>query len=110
MSRVKALKSFTMRERRRRLGWRDYVIVLLSGIVAVMGALAYFAYTLPIPDGFAESPDRPSMLLKAENDEVFASRGEFRGEWLSDEFLPDRLRQAVPPVSYLGVTPRSVSR
>ncbi|UCH75533.1 MAG: PBP1A family penicillin-binding protein [Rhodospirillales bacterium] len=60
-----------------------------------MATLAYFAYTLPLPDGFGETPDRPSMLLKAENDEVFASRGEFRGEWLSPGELPQTLRHAV---------------
>ncbi len=91
---LKASRRFSMRDRRR-LGWRDFIIVLLSGAVAVMGTFAYFAYSLPLPDGFGEAPDRPSMLLKAENDEVFASRGAFRGEWLAAEELPEQLRQAV---------------
>jgi len=115
MSRLKASQIFSRRDRRR-FGWRDLVIVLLSGAVAVMGILAYFAYTLPLPDGFGTSPDRPSMLLKAENDEVFASRGEFRGEWLAAGQLPERLRQAVVAVedrrfySHAGIDLRGIGR
>lgn len=90
--------------------------MLLSCAVAVMGTLAYFAYTLPLPDGFGETPDRPSMLLKAENDEVFASRGEFRGEWLSPEEMPQSLKQAVIAAedrrfySHWGVDLRGIGR
>ncbi|MDH3229584.1 MAG: PBP1A family penicillin-binding protein [Alphaproteobacteria bacterium] len=115
MSRLKASRIFSRRDRRR-LTWRDLIIALLSGAVVVMGTLAYFAYTLPLPDGFGEAPDRPSMLLKAENDEVFASRGEFRGEWLSSGDLPEQLRQAVVAAedrrfySHSGIDLRGIGR
>ncbi len=94
MGGLRASRLFPRRDRRR-FGWRDLVIVLLSGVIAFLGTLGYFAYTLPLPDGFGEAPDRPSMLLKAENDEVFASRGEFRGEWMRADELPASLQQAV---------------
>ncbi len=114
MSRLRPSRLFPRRDRR--FGWRDLMIVLLSGVVAVMGTLAYFAYTLPLPDGFGETPDRPSMLLKAENDEVFASRGEFRGEWLRPDELPVTLRQAAIAAedrrfySHAGVDLRGIGR
>ena len=116
MSRSRASKVFTKRRGIRRLGWRDLVIMLLSGVLVVIGTLGYFAYTLPLPDGFAEAPDRPSMLLKAENDEVFASRGEFRGEWMLPGDLPDQLRQAVVAAedrrfySHHGIDLRGIGR
>jgi len=115
MSRLRASKLFP-RPDRRRIAWRDAAIVLLLGVVAVLSTLAYFAYTLPLPDGFGEAPDRPSMLLKAESDEVFASRGEFRGEWLSPEELPQSLKQAVVAAedrrfySHWGVDLRGIGR
>ena len=116
MRRPRTAKLFKKYNGLPRFGWRDLAILLLSGVTAVLGTLGYFAYTLPLPDGFAESPDRPSMLLKAENDEVFASRGEFRGEWLLADALPEQLRQAVVSAedrrfySHYGVDLRGIGR
>jgi 1A family penicillin-binding protein len=115
MAGLRASKAFSLRDRRR-FGWRGLVIVLLSGALTVMVTLGYLAYTLPLPDGFGEAPDRPSMLLKAENDEVFASRGEFRGEWLTSDQLPDMLRDAVVAAedrrfySHAGIDFRGIGR
>ena len=115
MAGLRASKSFSLRDRRR-FGWRNLVIALMSGMLAVMATLAYLAYTLPLPDGFGEAPDRPSMLLKAENDEVFASRGEFRGEWLGSDQFPDMLRNAVVAAedrrfySHFGIDFRGIGR
>ncbi|MBE9552784.1 MAG: hypothetical protein IMF05_04890, partial [Proteobacteria bacterium] len=68
-------KLFSRRQRRRLIGWKDAAILLLGGMVAVFATLGYFAFTLPLPDGFTAEPDRPSMLIKADDGEVFASRG-----------------------------------
>jgi len=116
MSRSSVSRVFARRKGIRRFGWRDLVILLLSGALAVVGTLGYFAFTLPLPDGFGEAADRPSMLLKAENDEVFASRGEFRGEWLLPGDISEDLRHAVVAAedrrfySHHGVDLRGIGR
>ncbi len=94
----RAGKIFSRHGRRRRIGWRDLVILLLGGVLAVFATLGYFAYTLPLPDGFTAELDRPSMLIKAEDGEVFASRGVYRGDRLTVDELPLHLLQAVVAV------------
>ena len=64
----------------------------------MLATLGYFAFTLPLPDGFTAESDRPSMLIKADDGEVFASRGVFRGDRLTVEELPLHLLQAVVAV------------
>lgn len=102
--------------RRRWFGWKDVVLTLLAGLVALMATLGYFAYTLPLPDGFMTEPDRPSMLIKAEDGEVFASRGVYRGDWLTVEELPPHLLQAVVAVEdkrfyeHPGIDLRGIAR
>lgn len=81
-----------------RIGWKDALLTLLAGMLVLISTLGYFAYTLPLPDGFMTEPDRPSMLLRADGGEVFASRGSFRGDWLSVADLPPHLLQAVVAV------------
>ena len=76
-------------------GLKNVVIAFLSGLVVVMGTLGYFAYTLPLPDGFINDPSRPSMLLAADDGEIFASRGVFTGEYLPVSELPEHLVQAI---------------
>lgn len=104
------------RDRRRLFGWRDVVIVMLGGLVAMFTTLGYFAYTLPLPDGFMGEVDRPSMLIKAEGEEVFASRGVYRGDRLTVEELPPHLLQAVVAIEdkrfyeHYGIDPRGIGR
>jgi 1A family penicillin-binding protein len=86
---------FSRRDRRRLFGWKDAAIVLLGGLLAGFVILGYFAYTLPLPDGFTAELDRPSMLIKAERGEVFASRGIYRGDRLTVDDVPAHLLQAV---------------
>ncbi len=114
MSRSILGRSLLRRENRRRVGWKNSLIVVLCGVVAGFATLGYFAYTLPLPDGFMDEVDRPSMLLKADDSEVFASRGEFRGDRLAVDELPPYLLQAViavedrrfyehPGIDYRGI-------
>ncbi len=95
MSRLKASKLFTRGRGRRLFGWKNLVIALLSGLVVVMGALGYFAYTLPLPDGFVENGNNPSMLLAADDGQIFASRGVFTGEALPASELPEHMIKAI---------------
>ncbi|MCK4868365.1 MAG: transglycosylase domain-containing protein, partial [Alphaproteobacteria bacterium] len=92
------------------------VIVMLGGLVTMFATLGYFAYTLPLPDGFMGEVDRPSMLIKAEGDEVFASRGVYRGDRLTVAELPPHLLQAVVAIEdkrfyeHFGIDPRGIGR
>jgi penicillin-binding protein 1A len=101
---------------RRRFGWKDVALVLLGGLVTVLCTLAYFAYTLPLPDGFMAEPDRPSMLIKADNGDVFASRGIYRGDRLKFDELPKQLLHAVVAVEdkrfyeHHGIDLRGIAR
>ena len=112
----RAGRMFSRQGRRRGIGWRNLVIVLLSGLLALFTTLGYFAYTLPLPDGFMAEPDRPSMLIKAEDGEVFASRGVYRGDWLTVAELPPHLLQAVVAIEdqrfyeHFGIDLRGVGR
>ncbi|MDH5556256.1 MAG: PBP1A family penicillin-binding protein [Alphaproteobacteria bacterium] len=113
---ARAGRFFSRSGRRRRIGWRDAVILILSGILALSGTLGYFAYTLPLPDGFSAEVDRPSMLIKSEDGEVFASRGVYRGDRLKVDELPPHLLQAVVAIEdkrfyeHSGVDPRGIFR
>ncbi len=86
---------FSRRRGLGRWGGKNLAISLLGLLVVFLCTLGYFAYTLPLPDRFAEPADRASMLLRTEGGEVFASRGKFRGETLSAEDLPKHLVDAV---------------
>jgi penicillin-binding protein 1A len=100
----------------RRFGWKDLFLVAMAGAISAMAMLGYFAYTLPLPDGFMEEPDRPSMLIKADGGEVFASRGIYKGDWLTVEELPPHLLQAVIAVEdkrfyeHPGIDLRGIAR
>ncbi len=100
----------------RRFGWKDVFLVLMAGAISVMATLGYFAYTLPLPDGFMDEPDRPSMLIKADDGEVFASRGIYKGDWLTVEQLPPHLVHAVIAVEdrrfydHPGIDIRGIAR
>lgn len=112
----RAGRFFSRADRRRKVGWRDVVILMLGGIVVVFTTLGYFAYTLPLPDGFMSEPDRPSMLIKADDGDVFASRGVYRGDRLTIDELPPHLSQAVVAMEdkrfreHFGIDPRGIFR
>ena len=102
--------------RRLRVGWKNVLITALAGVVVLMAMLAYFAYTLPLPVGFAEAPNRPSMLIKSDDGQVFASRGAFHGEMLAADELPAYMKQAAIAIedrrfySHGGVDLRGIAR
>ena len=107
---------FSRGDKRRRVGWKDAALILLGGMVTILATLGYFAFTLPLPDGFMAEPDRPSMLIKAEDGEVFASRGVYRGDRLTVEELPSHLLNAVVAIEdkrfyeHFGIDPRGIGR
>jgi 1A family penicillin-binding protein len=109
-------RRFWRGEGHRRFGWKDAALLLLAGLVTVLSTLAYFAYTLPLPDGFMTEPDRPSMLIKADDGEVFASRGIYRGDRLTIDELPPSLLHAVVAVEdkrfyeHPGIDIRGIAR
>jgi 1A family penicillin-binding protein len=79
----------------RRLDRKSGAIIALSGILFGFTILAYYAFTLPLPDGFAQEERRPSLLLQAPNGETIASRGKFMGEVLSFDDIPPDLVKAL---------------
>jgi membrane peptidoglycan carboxypeptidase len=70
---------------------------LCIGIVvgAVAGLMLYVAVALPFAGGRADAPAGPSLLLADATGGVFASRGHFRGAWLTLDELPKYVPQAV---------------
>jgi len=107
---------FSRGDKRRRVGWKDAALILFGGMVTILATLGYFAFTLPLPDGFMAEPDRPSMLIKAEDGEVFASRGVYRGDRLTVQEMPEHLLHAVVAVEdkrfyeHFGIDPRGIGR
>ncbi len=102
--------------RRLRIGWKNVLMTALAGVIAVMAVLGYFVYTLPLPVGFAETPDRPSMLIEGDDGQVFASRGVFRGETLGAGEMPVFMKQATIAIedrrfySHRGIDLRGIAR
>ena len=101
---------------KRRLGFKDVVILCLSAILAGFLTLAYFAYNLPISDAFGSDGRRMSLLLLAADDEAFASRGKFRGKTLGVQDIPADLMHAAVAIedrrfyNHSGIDPRGMAR
>ncbi len=98
------------------MGFKDVVILCLSLILAGFLTLAYFAYNLPISDGFGGDGRRMSLLLLAADDEAFGSRGKFRGKTLGVQDIPADLMHAAVAIedrrfySHIGIDPRGMAR
>ncbi|WP_169566641.1 transglycosylase domain-containing protein [Sneathiella limimaris] len=96
------------------LNWGGTVIlwgVLLVGIV-----MGYFAYTLPSISGIDVIEKRPSLILKSDGGQTFATYGDLYGRMLKPEQIPVQMKQAVLATedahfySHFGINPFSLVR
>ena len=93
-------------------------VVLLVLAVAGLSTLVYFAYTLPLSDNFGEAQRQAqaSTTLVAANGEIFAMRGQFKGETLTQADIPKHLVQAVLAIEdrrfygHFGIDPIGMAR
>src|SRR6516162_1146296 len=84
-------------------GWRRAFTrasrrVTLLLVVFVGLPFAYLAYclaTLPPNGGLVIEPTPSALLVEADNGQVFATRGTFKGDKLAPEDVPETLRRAV---------------
>jgi len=83
---------------RRSLLWRGLLglsVVCVWGLIAVIGALAYFSYTLPDIDRMAESGRRPGIFLNDFEGKPLLAKGDLYGDPVDAAALPAHLPQAV---------------
>ena len=89
------------------------LVVIAIVFVALLG---YLAYTLPLSEDFERKQLQFSTTLVAANSEIFAMRGQFRGEILNLKQIPRHLNQAVVSVedhrfySHFGLDPIGMAR
>jgi penicillin-binding protein 1A len=72
---------------------------VLGGLAALFlivgGFLAYCLWTLPFGGGLVVEATPSALVVEADDGEVFATRGVFKGEKLAPGDLPDQLAKAV---------------
>jgi penicillin-binding protein 1A len=98
----------------RRFRFAVFAVLLLA--VTGFSTLAYFAYTLPLSDGFRKAESQASITLVSRDDEIFAMRGRFDAELLSMDAIPRHLVQAVLAIEdrrfyrHFGIDPIGMGR
>jgi penicillin-binding protein 1A len=70
-------------------------MMLVLVIVLPLGYLAYCIATLPLGGGLAIEPTPSALVVEADNGQVFATRGVFKGDKLSAQDVPLDLSRAV---------------
>src|SRR5262249_6780105 len=68
---------------------------LAAGLVLVAGYLGFCLATLPLGGGLVVEPTPSALVVEADNGQVFATRGVFKGEKGSSTNLPPGLGGAV---------------
>jgi 1A family penicillin-binding protein len=69
--------------------------VLTATLVLVVGYLGFCLATLPLGGGLVVEATPSALIVEAENGQVFATRGIFKGEKISSSDLPPDLARAV---------------
>jgi 1A family penicillin-binding protein len=100
--------------------WLRLLRASLNALVVVaivfVALLGYLAYTLPLSEDFERKQLQFSTTLVATNGEIFAMRGQFRGEILNLKQIPRHLTQAVVSVEdhrfygHFGLDPIGMAR
>jgi penicillin-binding protein 1A len=68
---------------------------LASGLLFILGYLAYCMATIPSDGGLVIEPTPSALVVEADGGQVFATRGVFKGDKLSPEDVPLNLSQAI---------------
>lgn len=90
--------------------------LLVVMAVVTVALLAYLAYTLPLSEDFEQKHLQFSTTLVAANGEIFAMRGQFRGDILDLKHIPRHLAQAVVSIEdhrfydHFGLDPIGMAR
>ena len=94
---------------------RFIIRLVVLGSLGVLGVLAYYGFTLPVPR-LLDPPTQPAVILEAADGAVFAGRGVLTGRRLSVADLPGHLIDAVIAIEDRrfrdrgGVDPRGILR
>lgn len=89
---------------------------LLWGILVVGIVMGYFAYTLPSISGIDVIEKRPSIVLKSEDGQQFATYGDLYGRMLTPTQIPVVMKEAVLATEdahfyqHFGINPISLVR
>ncbi len=89
---------------------------LLWGILFVGIVMGYFAYTLPSISGIDVVEKRPSIVLKSEDGQQFATYGDLYGRMLTPKQIPAVMKEAVLATEdahfyqHFGINPISLVR
>ena len=95
---------------------RHALYVATAGLVGLLGYLAYCLATLPINGGLVVEATPSALVLEADNGQVFATRGVFKGDKLAAGDLPPHLARAVVAIEdrrfydHFGVDVRGLFR
>jgi penicillin-binding protein 1A len=102
---------------RRRVGWKTGLAALvILPICFGLGYLAYCAFTIPLEGGLALDPLPSALVIQAADSSVLATRGNFRGEKLGADDMPQTLMKAVVAIedrrfySHAGIDLRGMGR
>ena len=84
-----------MRARARHLRLHPIAVFLALVTMLPLGYLAYCVATLPSDGGLVIEPTPSALVVQADNGQIFATRGVFKGEKLSPQELPRNLIRAI---------------
>jgi penicillin-binding protein 1A len=90
---------YRSRQQTKRLRAVSPVAVLLGFVVLLpLAYLVYCMITVPIEGGLTVNATPSALIVQADNGDVFATRGVFKGEKLSPQELPRDLKDAIVAV------------
>jgi penicillin-binding protein 1A len=83
-------------QRGRRLPWIVFISgAAIGGFLLCFGYLVYCLATIPFNGGLLVEPTASALLIQADNDKTFATRGVFKGDKLAASDLPPDLVHAI---------------
>ncbi|MCQ4161098.1 PBP1A family penicillin-binding protein [Roseomonas sp. GC11] len=95
---------------------RALPVLLVWGVFALGGALAFFAWDLPRPEAALATTRRPSVTLEAADGRLLSTSGDLYGETVRLSDLPPSLPAALMAVedrrfrSHFGLDPQGLAR
>jgi penicillin-binding protein 1A len=95
---------------------RRLTLLLVVFVGLPLAYLAYCLVTLPLNGGLVIEPTPSALLVEADNGQVFATRGTFKGDKLAPDDMPQNLARAVVAIEdrhfyqHRGVYPPAMLR
>jgi 1A family penicillin-binding protein len=100
----------------RRVRLRHVLGATAVGATLVAGVVAYSVATLPLNGGLQVDPTPSALVIEAEGNATFATRGVFKGNRLTASDVPDHLRKAIVAIEdrrfyeHAGIDLRGIAR